>query len=199
MLDQAVKPLPVQTPAQLTAALSSLAGPPDLALAAHHAVYADKPFVDTAFPAAAATLAGTLDEATIARVQWKRLSELCSSEQLAIFSAPLDASDMVQGRLGDCWLLASVAALAQRAPQRLIQVFLTREVNRVGMFTVQLYVGLEMTRVTIDDMVPCLKEGSEWKPVFARSRQPEEMYVTMTTAHSCYYLDISCHIVSLAA
>jgi len=165
----------VQTAEQLATALKQLAAPKDAALTTYTAAYADKPFEDPDFPATNAALAGILHEDMLKHVQWKRLSELCTDKELAIFSAPLDASDMMQGALGDCWLLASIAALARRAPQRLIQVFVTREVNRVGMFTVQLYYGLEVTRITIDDMVPCVRDRSGLRPIFARCRSPSEM------------------------
>ena len=178
MLEEAATPIPVKTATELAAALSTLAAPKDAALATYTAANADKPFEDPDFPATNASLANAVDKDTLSRVRWKRLTELCSSEELAVFAAPLDASDMMQGSLGDCYLLASVAALSQRAPQRMIQVFVTRQVNRVGMFTVQLYVGLQATRITIDDMVPCVKDGSTWRPLFARSRSPTEMYVT---------------------
>ena len=74
-------------------------------------------FVDTAFPASDASIwndpakKGAFLKGD--KVQWKRPAEMMDGEHVpVVFSGSTDADDIKQGKLGDCYLLAALAACA---------------------------------------------------------------------------------------
>ena len=73
---------------------------------------------------------------------------------------------MEQGQVGDCWLLASLSALAASAsaPRLLARLFPTADAV-AGSVTVSLYAHGAWTDVTVDTLVPC---DAECQPLFAR-------------------------------
>lgn len=73
-----------------------------------------------------------------------------------------------QGKLGDCYFLSSLAALAER-PDRIFNVFLTNELNAEKRFSVKVLFKGRWQVVDIDDYFPFLKD----KPVFSRSNNRE--------------------------
>jgi hypothetical protein len=61
--------------------------------------------------------------------------------------------DIVQGDVGDCYFLASSAALAEK-PQRIKDIFVTDELNEEGIVAVKLYVKGKPEIVTVDTKLP---------------------------------------------
>ena len=98
-----------------------------------------------------------------------------SSYEPALFVGNSDSSDVVQGLLGDCWLLSAIAVVAQR-PELLRHIFAYAAVEgaRPGSLTLQLWEDGAWRRVTIDDRLPCGRDG---QLLYARSLEPNEMCV----------------------
>eukprot|EP00434_Breviolum_minutum_P008989 symbB.v1.2.007918.t1/scaffold495.1/size259991/2 len=59
---------------------------------------------------------------------------------MQLFSPEIDSRDICQGQLGDCWLLAAIACLAEH-DGALQAVFRTKEVNPRGKYVLRLYDG----------------------------------------------------------
>eukprot|EP00484_Ammonia_sp_Unknown_P007977 CAMPEP_0197057780 /NCGR_PEP_ID=MMETSP1384-20130603/100644_1 /TAXON_ID=29189 /ORGANISM="Ammonia sp." /LENGTH=403 /DNA_ID=CAMNT_0042492307 /DNA_START=308 /DNA_END=1519 /DNA_ORIENTATION=- len=115
----------------------------------------------------------------IKKVEWKRASELCESGKMYLFQDGVAASDVVQGALGDCWLMAALAALAE-FPGAIENAFLSMEVSSRGKYWFRLYdarVG-KRKRVyfCIDDFIPCYKDSDQ--PIFSRPKG-NEMWVLL--------------------
>jgi hypothetical protein len=72
-----------------------------------------------------------------------------------------------QGALGDCWLLAAIAAAAEKDPEIIRGLFLTREAEPCGCYRLRLFNAFthRWTIMTIDDRVPVNKDGT---PMFSR-------------------------------
>jgi len=72
-------------------------------------------------------------------------------------------SDIRQGRLGDCYFMAGIAAVAQVRPDVIKEVFVTKgKVNSIGRSVYQLRFLLdgEEKIVAVDDMVPMMDTGA---------------------------------------
>lgn len=67
-------------------------------------------------------------------------------------------NDIKQGRLGDCYFLASLSAIAE-FPNRIEKIFITKEVNEAGCYAVSLYVNGEKRTVVVDDYFPYCNES----------------------------------------
>jgi hypothetical protein len=110
---------------------------------------------------------------TLEACQWKRASELKPPEgmkRMQLFNG-IEPQDIAQGLLGDCWLLASFAALAEH-PSAVRRLFVNHEINDRGKYQVRLYnpVKGKFQIITIDDYIPVDSNGT---PLFARARGGE--------------------------
>jgi hypothetical protein len=105
-----------------------------------------KPWTDTNFPH---------DHSVIKDIEgvtgWIRASELFKKREKVYES--LCADDIEQGLLGDCYLLAAIAALAE-FPGRVQKLFLQQERNEAGCYVVKLFVSGQYVNVTVDDYFP---------------------------------------------
>ena len=80
-----------------------------------------------------------------------------------IYTEPTLFSDDVairQGGIGNCYLLAVVQAMAERGQFDVIKdVFLTKEINKAGIYLLVFYVNGVKTPVVVDDFFPTRGEG----------------------------------------
>ena len=104
---------------------------------------------------------------------WKRASELKPPEgmkRMQLFNK-ISPHDLAQGACGDCWLIASIAALAEH-PSLVRRLFVNHEINDRGKYQVRLYNHhkAKFEIITIDDYLPVESNGT---PVFAKPRGGE--------------------------
>ena len=73
----------------------------------------------------------------------------------------ISPGDIAQGQLGDCWLLAGLATLAER-PELIQNAFVTKQFNPRGKYTVRLYNDKtqHFENIVIDDFIPCDSSGA---------------------------------------
>lgn len=101
-------------------------------------------------------------------IVWVRLSDMNINEKKVnvLFDGKIEASDIAQGQLGDCWLLAAFAALCER-PAFLLNCFVTRTFSHRGRYVVRLYDKAKgrFVLVVVDDYIPCERDSG--KPIFS--------------------------------
>jgi hypothetical protein len=172
-------------------------------------------FVDPDFPASSQSLgAARFGKADKEVSSWRRPAELsyipalfsdaeCSGHvggtdltRLNTAAETVGASalcdSIVQGSLGDCWLLAAIASVASidgRANDTLIrEMFSPPSYNPFGFYSVRLRVDGEDRWVVVDDLIPCYEtdghggvdiDGTPVGTVFSHSRDGREVWVMM--------------------
>jgi len=102
-------------------------------------------------------------------VVWLRASQIFKGV-FKVFEDEIEPNDILQGGLGDCYLLAALASLAEK-PERIKDLFLTQEPNEEGLYHVLVCNRGIWQVVTVDDYFPCDRETR--KPIFAKSNGNE--------------------------
>ncbi|EOD19232.1 hypothetical protein EMIHUDRAFT_458780 [Emiliania huxleyi CCMP1516] len=113
-------------------------------------------------------------------VRWLRPAEVCAEAGWpapALFVDSSSSSDVVQGRLGDCWFLSALAVVALQ-PRLLARLFRRWDdpPASAGRCTLVFHHDGAWRPVTIDDRLPCDADG---QLLYARSATPHEMWVPL--------------------
>ena len=152
-------------------------------------------FEDTAFPADHTSLydqriTAKLQEGTLlpkrkrrrARVEqlwrnvtWVKPAAIYGPGQYHLIHR-IDAGDITQGLLGDCFLLSALAALAEQ-PKRIKDMFLSKSVTQSGAYAVRLYVNGEPQDVVVDDSFPYDETPEVDTYAFSRQSVDREIWV----------------------
>jgi len=126
-------------------------------------------------------------------VEWKRASEICENEgegRAQLYEGQIEAEDMQQGQIGDCWLIAALACVAQR-PEILQRAIVSNRVDARGKYTFRLWnqikttPGTKWVDIVVDDLIPC--EWGTTKPKFAKCNDNEMWAMLLEKAFAKMY------------
>lgn len=98
-----------------------------------------------------------------------------------LFVDGVSSGDIVQGQLGDCWVMSSSSVLATR-PEMLMQCFWRGDSYKSrGMFICRFMKNFIWRYVMIDDRIAVHGFGNDraGKPFFSRCRDPNELWVIL--------------------
>lgn len=79
-----------------------------------------------------------------------------------LFRGEPRADDVLQGELGDCWFLSSLAALAEFQDGRFVHALLPaqKSISNEGVYLVRLCLGGRWRGILVDDRLPCIGGGN---------------------------------------
>lgn len=138
-------------------------------------------FDDTVFPPNQKSLTGEWGAVADWRsITWKKLSQLIGNP--IIFDDKIQPDDIKQGYLGDCYLLAALAALAER-PQRILNLFLTAEKNAQQYYACKILYKGKWKTIDLDDNIPVM----DGKPAFSKASGPETWVILLEKAWAKLY------------
>lgn len=118
----------------------------------------------------------------ISNANWVRASKLQPSGSEMVLFHDVEPGDIMQGALGDCWLLCALSALAEFPNYFSDNIFHTDKVSTDGKYDISLYDASkrDWITVTIDDFIPCSEK--KWyensRPLFAQPHE-NEMYILL--------------------
>ena len=95
---------------------------------------------------------------------------------MEVFKKGIEPADVCQGRLGDCYFLSVISALAEE-PGRIESLFNTQEVNAAGIYSLNFFLNGKRQEVFVDDFVPCDRQSL--LPCFAYSEQCGEIWAIL--------------------
>jgi len=121
-------------------------------------------FVDMDFPAEESVAFGEADPTHGQPVSWIRASEVFPGAGL--FDG-IEPTDVCQGSLGDCWLLAAISALAE-FPGAIESLFITNRISKDGKYVIKLFDSSQgWTEVPIDDLLPVMDAEEIYGPGYS--------------------------------
>jgi len=134
-------------------------------------------FTDSKFPPSSKSIAdkGTGSKALVpGPTTWYRARDIHDADWPVHLFDNMSAQDIVQGGLGDCWLLAALSVVAEYPAFLPNFVFQQQECNHEGRYAFNLfdYSKGNWTVVTIDDYIPCYPKSDFAESPVPRFSQP---------------------------
>lgn len=104
---------------------------------------------------------------------WGDVKEM-STDFKVIGPSGIDFNDIAQGRLGTCYLLATLAAIAFKNPKVIEGMFLEKEKWSDGIYTTRWFINGKESIIQVDGMIPMDKEAK--KPFFVQPSPTGEVW-----------------------
>lgn len=104
---------------------------------------------------------------------WRRMNMI--GNEPSVFKDGTDSTDIVQGSLGDCWLMTSISSLGENEEELKKHIF-PLTYNPYGFYIVKIYYEGYYRYIIIDDYLPVNEDGT---PRFGDSKDYDEFYVSI--------------------
>ena len=119
-----------------------------------------------------------INEIKVNEIEFYRASEIFDNKY-KLFSEKIEVNDVIQGTLGDCYFLSSVANIC-RFPGLIKALFKTKELNKDGFYEIIFYIDGIRQIVIVDDYFPCFTKNKF--PCFAQPNGNELWVILLEKA-----------------
>jgi hypothetical protein len=109
-------------------------------------------------------------------IKWARVSEIFDSDNFQVFEDKIEADDIMQGSLGDCYFLSAIGSLC-RFTNLIEKLFYFKEKSKENCYGVYLFINGIWELILIDDYMPYL--GSYFKNFAFSSTTKNELWVML--------------------
>lgn len=89
------------------------------------------------------------------KVGWKRIGDIIKNP--VFIGGTIDPSDILQGRIGDCYFLSAIAGLAEWS-ERIKYIFPNLDINKNGIYMARVLHQGVLKEVVVDDYFPVSKK-----------------------------------------
>jgi hypothetical protein len=136
--------------------------------------------LDSEFPARIESIWGfgedpSYSKADLQRLAWCRPGDIFKGRPYGVIVGDVDPNDIKQGMLGDCYLLAALASIAE-FPERMKRIFSDTNKSSIGAYSVHLCLTGVWEEVLLDDQFPCQPYSKT--PAFT-STKTDEIWVML--------------------
>ncbi len=108
--------------------------------------------------------------------KWDRIDKIFGGQDYQVFLKGIEAADIIQGSLGDCYFLSAIAALC-KFPELVEKLFLFKSRSEDRCYGVYLRINGLWELVLLDDYVPCY--GNTKKKFAFSNAHGKEMWVVL--------------------
>lgn len=98
--------------------------------------------------------------------KWLRINQInygfgedAKNSKVSVYGPKLDISLFRQGKLGDCWLVSSLASLVYQHPSHIKILIPNSEINPSGFYQIFLCIDGNWSPIVVDDYFPCNQNG----------------------------------------
>ena len=118
---------------------------------------------------------------------WERPERFCAAPTVNETGDEYKADDIMQGALGDCWLLSAISVVA--GDKTLVnKILVTKKINQAGAYVVQFFIDGEWKKVLVDDRFPCRRQRDGFAPAFVQSRAKNNLWgMLIEKAYAKFY------------
>ena len=110
------------------------------------------------------------------KFQFERIDVIFKTQNYQIFHDKIEAADIIQGGLGDCYFLSAIASLC-KFPELVEKLFLFKEKSLDRCYGIYLRKNGAWKLILVDDYVPCF--GGSKKQFAFSSAHEKEMWVVL--------------------
>jgi len=144
-------------------------------------------FTDSEFPPQPTSIAKDLERWPIAtQVVWKRIPEIYKKTNITVCGDNIGPNDIHQGRLGNCFFLSALSALAERK-EYIQRLFHSKGISSTGSYSIWLNDSGEWRNMIVDDLIPCTEGKLGTIPRFSRSKGNDMWVLLLEKAYAKLY------------
>lgn len=142
----------------------------------------EKQFIDTEFKADLHSIGKGKIIENYKNITWIRAVNLQPMFSKMVLFSGIEPNDIMQGCIGDCWLLAAFASVAEFPNYIKTKIFKTKKISKIGKYEINLFdcSKNKWITVTLDDRIPCMEKiiYAPPRPLFSQPHE-NEMYILL--------------------